>query len=95
MHGRVIAASYGLPRISLSKTWARRGLNEKTAVYAATWDPDMPYAVNLKGLAGSFSDANEKRRVRRGADTGRELTWLAHKNMLRTVGDVHARARNR
>ena len=49
LHVRIIAAAYGVPRVSL----ARR----KVAQYAQTWDPVMPYGVTLAGLDGAVSGA--------------------------------------
>src|SRR4051794_36596475 len=42
LHVRVVAAAYGVPRVSL----ARR----KVSRYAAHWDSGMPYGVRLTGL---------------------------------------------
>lgn len=83
LHGRIIAASYGLPRVSLSKSWKTADTREKTAVYAQTWDADMPYAVTLDAIPSAFGQASSGRLKRKAADTGRGLAWAAHRNMAR------------
>lgn len=49
LHGRIIAGSYSLPRVSLN--------NLKVAKYAATWDPHFPVNVTFDGLIESVSEA--------------------------------------
>lgn len=85
LHGRIIAGSYGLPRLSLSKSWKTANPREKTAVYAETWDQAMPYAVTLDQIPAAFAQARSSRVKRRAADAGRELAWTAHKNMVAAV----------
>ncbi|MBM6621187.1 polysaccharide pyruvyl transferase family protein [Micrococcaceae bacterium RIT802] len=86
LHGRIIAGSYGLPRVSLSKSWKTADLREKTAVYAATWDDAMPHAVALEQIPTAFAQSTSSRLKSRAAETGRELAWAAHRNMVQTVG---------
>lgn len=82
LHGRIIAGSYGLPRVSLSKSWKTADPREKTAVYAATWDEAMPYAVTLDQIPSAFTQSRSARLKRKAAETGQELAWTAHRNMV-------------
>lgn len=85
LHGRIIAASYGLPRVSLSKNWQISDTTEKTAVYAETWDDSMPFAVKMEQIASAFKESRVARRMKAGAERGRELAWTAHQNMVRAT----------
>lgn len=42
LHGRIIAISYSIPRVSLT--------NKKVAEYAKYWDKDLPYNIGLNDL---------------------------------------------
>ncbi len=43
LHGRILAATYAVPRVSLR--------NEKVSTYAAYWDEDQPHDVTFKDVA--------------------------------------------
>lgn len=45
LHGRIIAITYAIPRISLE--------NKKVAQYASLWDKELPYDVSLNQLINS------------------------------------------
>ncbi|GAB3273890.1 polysaccharide pyruvyl transferase family protein [Arthrobacter pigmenti] len=84
LHGRIVAESYGVPRVSLSKSPINGNAQEKTAVYAATWDSDMPYAVTLKDMVGAVKESMAQPEP--GASDGlTALARLAHESMERTV----------
>jgi len=61
LHVRIIAAAYGVPRISLSR-W-------KPTQYARAWDPDMPYDVRLGALDAADRSATSGRRAAASAAT--------------------------
>ena len=77
LHGRVVAAAYGVPRVSLDV--------KKVARYAATWDPNLPYGVRPDELVeASVSALSAHGRVAL-LEHGRELGSLANDNMERAV----------
>lgn len=79
LHGRIVAAAYGVPRVSIAK----RKLDE----YAQTWDPDMPWGVTPATLDRSLLKA--VRLVEKGeGDVGDELARRAHENMAAAVAHV-------
>lgn len=85
LHGRIVAAAYGVPRVSIAK----RKLDE----YAQTWDPDMPWGITPATLDSALMKA--VRQVERGKDAvGEELARRAHENMLAAVRHVHEHAAN-
>ena len=49
LHGRIVAASYGRPRVSLS--------TEKVDGYCAKWDPDFPFGAGVEEIAVDGSRA--------------------------------------
>lgn len=65
LHGRIVSAAYGVPRVSLKK----RKLDD----YARSWDPDMPYGVTEDTLADAVATALDPSLIRRTAGLGSEL----------------------
>ena len=53
LHARIVAAAYGVPRVSLAKP--------KPTRYARLWDPDMPFDVALEGLDAAVEAACARR----------------------------------
>lgn len=49
LHGRIIAASYGVPRISL--------FNKKVSYYAETWDTESPHGITLEQVVSQIAAA--------------------------------------
>lgn len=49
LHGRIVAESYGVPRVSLRKS--------KVDAYAEYWDPMMPYGLDPAGVADAAREA--------------------------------------
>lgn len=49
LHGRIISAAYGVARVSLNVPKVNR--------YAAHWDPEMPYRVEIAELATAVENA--------------------------------------
>lgn len=84
LHGRIVAESYGVPRVSLSKASKKANPREKTAVYAATWDGHMPFAVTLDEIVSATKAALKTQQDRGGYGTG-ALVAQSHASMLRTV----------
>lgn len=76
LHGRVVASSYDVPRISFDRP--------KTTLYAQCWDPDMPFGVEPATLSialGRALSPNVQETARGQADIARrqairELTTL-------------------
>jgi len=60
LHGRIIAQSYGVPRVSFPKS--------KVDTYAAQWDPQMPFAVGPSALVDAMMAALNTDPDRRAAD---------------------------
>ena len=54
LHVRIVAAAYGVPRVSLAKP--------KPTRYARLWDPDMPFDVALEDLDAAVEAASRGRR---------------------------------
>jgi hypothetical protein len=81
LHVRIVAAAYGVPRLTLSR-W-------KPTQYAHTWDAGMPFDVGIDELDAAVEAALAG--ARRGADAARteELSRLAHEHL----GDLAARVR--
>lgn len=72
LHGRIVAQSYGVPRLSFTKG--------KLDIYADTWDPGMPARVG----PGSLSDAVGAALSVPGDptdDTARSLAQAAHRSV--------------
>ena len=58
LHARIVAAAYGVPRVSLAKP--------KPTRYAKHWDPDMPFDVTLEGLDAAIAAAIQRAGRARG-----------------------------
>ncbi len=56
LHGRIVAAAFAMPRLSLLHP-AHEHRASKQAAYAATWEPDLPAAVGIQGLASGLAQA--------------------------------------
>jgi hypothetical protein len=79
LHGRVISAAYGVPRVSLDKP--------KVNDYASEWDPEMPHSVDLANIEQALRQAVWLR----GGDTrGEELRRLARDNFDDLVADLES-----
>ena len=73
LHGRIISASYAVPRVSLKK--------DKIDNYAKQWDPVQPFAVELADIAAAADEAlsaSHKSLV----DTSKTLIKGAEENLL-------------
>ena len=78
LHVRIIAAAYGLPRVTLRRV--------KPARYATHWDDQMPFNVKINELddaVGAALAAGDRPEVRAASD---ELSRLADDN-VRTIAD--------
>ncbi len=80
LHGRIVAAAYGVPRISLAK----RKLN----AYAQTWDPDMPYGVTPEILDDAVAEALSPAVAARSADVGEDLARTADAEIRQAVAET-------
>jgi hypothetical protein len=69
LHGRIVSAAYGVPRISLPV--------EKVSAYATTWDPDMPYDVPVTDLVPAARAAVERADLPEAVAASSELTRRA------------------
>lgn len=57
LHGRIVAAAFGLPRVNVRHP-ARTAPRSKQSAFAQTWDdPDMPAEVGVGQLAKGVDDA--------------------------------------
>ncbi|MFV0634393.1 polysaccharide pyruvyl transferase family protein [Demequina sp.] len=86
LHGRIIAASAGVPRVSLSKAIDRPDPAEKTARYSRTWDGEMPYATPLNDVVNAYTAAVAEETSARGVETGRDLALQALVTGRRAAG---------
>jgi len=73
LHVRVVAAAYGVPRVSLAKG--------KPTRYARRWDPDMPYEVGLADLDAAVEAALDRGRRPEAAAHATVLALAAHENL--------------
>ena len=73
LHVRIVAAAYGVPRVSLSKP--------KPTRYARLWDPDMPFDVALEGLDAAIEAALARGRRPEAAEHAAGLSLAAHENL--------------
>ncbi|HEX5620662.1 MAG TPA: polysaccharide pyruvyl transferase family protein, partial [Solirubrobacteraceae bacterium] len=91
LHVRIVAAAYGVPRVSLSKP--------KPTRYARLWDPDMPFDVGLAELDDAVGAAVARAATPAAAAHADRLSRAAHEHLERTAvlalsgaGDTAARA---
>lgn len=68
LHGRIVAETFGVPRVSISF--------KKVDRYCDYWDPSMPFAVQLDTLRGALDCAMSGR----GSHDGRRLAAVAESN---------------
>jgi hypothetical protein len=90
LHVRIIAAAYGVPRVSLSR-W-------KPTQYARAWDDDMPYDVALRDLDAAIVAAEaagrrpevQARSAGLAAEAHAHLEGLARRVLARAAADTPA-----
>jgi polysaccharide pyruvyl transferase WcaK-like protein len=73
LHVRIIAAAYGVPRITLSR-W-------KPTQYARAWDAEMPFDVALDDLDAAIAAAVAAGRRPEVAERSASLAWRAHEHL--------------
>ena len=73
LHARVVAAAYGVPRVSLAKP--------KPTRYAKHWDPDMPFDVTLEGLDAAIAAACLRAADPAAVEHSERLALAAHENL--------------
>jgi polysaccharide pyruvyl transferase WcaK-like protein len=86
LHVRIIAAAYGVPRVTLSR--------HKPTQYARTWDPEMPFDVGLDDLDDAVDAALASAGRAHVAARSEELSRLAHEHLGELAGRVLALARS-
>jgi polysaccharide pyruvyl transferase WcaK-like protein len=75
LHARIVAAAYGVPRVSLAKP--------KPTRYAKAWDPDMPFEVTLEGLDAAIAAACRRAAEPEAVEHAARLALAAHENLER------------
>lgn len=73
LHVRIVAAAYGVPRVSLAKP--------KPTRYARLWDPDMPHGVGLGDLDAAVEAALARAARPEAAEHAEHLALTAHENL--------------
>jgi hypothetical protein len=73
LHVRVVAAAFGIGRVSLARP--------KTTRYARTWDADMPFDVGPDGLDAAVARAVERAEEPEAAAHAAGLSRLAHERL--------------
>ncbi len=73
LHARIVAAAYGVPRVSLAKP--------KPTRYARLWDPDMPFDVALEGLDAAVEAACARAQQPDAVEHAANLARAAHENL--------------
>ena len=73
LHVRIVAAAYGVPRLSLPKF--------KPTRYAKLWDPDMPFEVSLGELDAAVEAACARARRPEAAEHAERLALEAHEHL--------------
>jgi hypothetical protein len=90
LHVRIVAAAYGVPRVSLSKP--------KPTRYARLWDAEMPFDVALDELDDAAAAAIARAATPAAAEHADRLSRAAHENLetlaelifsTKTVGKVY------
>jgi hypothetical protein len=82
---RVVAAAYGVARVSLAKNNPTR--------YARTWDRDMPYGVTADRLDRAVAAALAEAQRPEAAEYAATLAWRAHEHLEELAEQVLALAR--
>ena len=80
LHVRIVAAAFGVPRVSLPKP--------KPTRYARQWDPDMPFDVSLADLDAAVAAARERARDAAAVAHAEGLATAAHDNLAALAGLV-------
>ncbi len=75
LHGRIVASSYGVPRVSLE--------NAKVSGYAETWDPEYPHGVAPEDLSQALGRSFALAEDRSEAERSRDLLERAQSNARR------------
>ena len=86
LHVRVVAAAYGVARVSLAKN--------KPTRYAKTWDPGMPYGVTADRLDGAVAAALAQAERPEAGEHAAALAWRAHEHLEGLAAQVLAVARD-
>lgn len=73
LHVRIVAAAYGVPRVSLAKP--------KPTRYARLWDPGMPFGVGLGELDAAVEAALGRATRPEAAEHAERLALAAHDNL--------------
>ncbi len=73
LHLRIVAAAYGIGRVSLARP--------KTTRYARTWDADMPFDVGPDGLDAAVARAIARAEEPEAAAHAAGLSRLAHERL--------------
>ena len=73
LHVRIVAAAYGVPRVSLAKP--------KPTRYARLWDPGMPFGVALGELDAAVEAALARASRPEAAEHAERLALAAHENL--------------
>jgi len=73
LHVRIVAAAFGVPRVSLPKP--------KPTRYARQWDPDMPFDVPLTDLDAAVEAARARARDAGAVAHAEGLATAAHENL--------------
>ena len=73
LHVRIVAAAFGIGRVSLSRP--------KTTRYARTWDADMPFDVGPDGLDAAVARALARAEEPEAAAHAAGLSRLAHERL--------------
>lgn len=79
LHVRIVSAAYHLPRLTFTRA--------KPAAYAAHWDPEMPYNVDLPDLDREIGRALDLARRDETVAASTELVRLADTN-VRALADL-------
>ena len=80
LHVRVVAASYGVARVSLER--------RKVTAYAAAWDDAMPAGVELRSLDSAVAAALAAAERPEAREHGAALARRAHDDLVALGGDV-------
>lgn len=80
LHGRVVSAAYRVPRVGLTTV--------KLDMYAAEWDPAMPFGVNPAGLPAAARAALGEATRARADETSRDLERAADRALRKQIEEV-------